>query len=182
MSPTQSLPTLHRWPAQGPAPIGHRDTPRRGRAADPAGGPDLGFDLAPNLESTAGDKAHRLAILLHEYDTLRAEIVARTGVGFQRVAVGAAVLAWLGSSPLTFRLCLWLLSAAAAFGLSVWVNHRDQAKLAARLRQIEAQVDAETGGWYVLQWERLWGSAATGGWGRAKPLPVPPRSSTPSDR
>jgi hypothetical protein len=123
----------------------------------------------------------RVEILMHEYNALRSEIVTRTSVGFQRLAVGAAVAAWLGSYPFTFRVGLGLLLTAAAFGASVWVNRRDHGKLAARLRQIEARVDAETGEWHLLQWERRWGSASTGWWGRAKPLPEPARPSAISE-
>ncbi len=67
----------------------------------------------------------RIQILLSEYSARRAEIVSRTGYGFQLTVIGAAIVTWVlkegsGNSPWYF----WLGVATlfAAFGIGTFVT------------------------------------------------------------
>jgi hypothetical protein len=116
----------------------------------------------------------RAEIVLHEYDGLRAEITSRTGNMFQLFAMVIIVVGWVATShhvSLFWRLVLagLLLTAVGGFLLIM----RDMTKAAKRIREIEGQVDQDTGEWYLLRWERLWGSSKTGYLSRARPLDVP---------
>ena len=116
----------------------------------------------------------RVQILLHEYNGLRNEIIHRTNNLFQLITVGAIVLGWVVSSHVfDARLVIALLVCSVVLGYLLWLISRDIGKAADRLAEIEDYVDNETGEWYLLRWERLWGGRKTGYWLRARPLPVP---------
>ncbi len=124
----------------------------------------------------------RVQILLHEYNGLRNEIIHRTNNLFQVIGVGVIVLGWLTNSrDFDCKLIISLLVGLVTLACLLWLIHRDIDKAAERLAEIEDYVDKETGEWYLLRWERLWGGRKTGYWLRARPLPVPPPRPKPSD-
>jgi hypothetical protein len=122
----------------------------------------------------------RVQILLHEYNGLRNEIIHRTNNLFQVITVGALVLGWVANSrDFDYKLVTLLFVGSVILVYFLWLIHRDIDKAAARLAEIEDYVDKETGEWYLLRWERLWGGRKTGYWLRARPLPVPPKPKPP---
>ena len=122
----------------------------------------------------------RAQILLHEYNGLRNEIIHRTNNLYQVITIGALVLGWIVSShEFDAKLVIVLLVVSVILGCLLWFISRDIGKAADRLAEIEDYVDKETGEWYLLRWERLWGGRKTGYWLRARPLPVPPRPKPP---
>ena len=115
---------------------------------------------APNLilQSGLGPK-DRITILLSEYTALRAEIVARTGYGFQLTAVGAAGLTWAFTEA--FKNSSWhawgvLTLIAAAITLGSCVNVRDLKKAANRVKALEHEINSRAGE-HLLIWETLSG-------------------------
>jgi hypothetical protein len=108
------------------------------------------------------DDKDRLTIVLKEYDTLRAEIIARMGHGFQTVGFGVTLVVvfipwlWLHPSDIPY----WI---ALAFGIAVcvflWsVIHIEIAAAASRLRQIEEIINSMAGD-TLLTWETYHGRA-----------------------
>jgi hypothetical protein len=114
--------------------------------------------------------AEKVTIIMHEYDTLRAELIAKNANVTQIVAqatlvmigiISAVLLAYeaFGLSPslsiffgtTSVILCL------AVVGISyVWLD-RDTVKLSRRLRQIEASVN-NLAQEEILVWETLMGA------------------------
>ena len=87
---------------------------------------------------TANDK---IGILMKEYDTLRAEIIARTSGGFQLIAIGAGVFAL--SIQRQGSIAFWVFLGCATAGLLGFTHvlFRDGRMCAERIREIEAQVN-----------------------------------------
>jgi hypothetical protein len=77
----------------------------------------------------------RIQILLSEYAAMRAEIVARTGYGFQIAAVALVGITWLLQQEFSGR-PWWFWAAmtgvAACFGIAIFVNTRDLTRVAHR--------------------------------------------------
>lgn len=118
----------------------------------------------------------RVKLLLVEHKTLRDEIIARTGHGYQMLSFGATSIAVLvtlvlarNSDPglLTIVLIgvLVLLLVFALWTGFRW-SARDIRKAAARLRQIEIDINDRVGE-DILVWENLSGAAVTGWWGKS---------------
>jgi hypothetical protein len=122
------------------------------------------------------DSKDKIQILLKEYDTLRAEIIARTNHGFQLTGLGGAVLMWLVSRPDDARFWVLVATFLMVFGYMGWITFRDISKAAGRIRQIEAKVNKLAGD-ELLEWETLWGGAVAGYLMSSRPLPA--KSSDP---
>jgi hypothetical protein len=113
----------------------------------------------------------KVRILLAEHTALRSEIIARMGHVYQVMAVlaaGTAILIGLKQLVPWFYPILVILVVLAV--VAFWYVNRDIWKAAARLREIEIDVN-DRAGEDLLVWENLWRS--TGYWGRA---PILPRS------
>jgi hypothetical protein len=113
----------------------------------------------------------KVRILLAEHSALRSEIVARMGHVYQVMTVlvaGTAILIGLKQLVQWFYPLLVILVVLAV--VAFWYVNRDIWKAAARLREIEIDVN-DRAGEDLLVWENLWRS--TGYWGRA---PILPRS------
>lgn len=98
-------------------------------------------------------------ILLEEYRTLRAEIVARTTNGYQLLTlVGglpAALFLWINwkdpaTLPATFWIVVFILGAA--FVLLSFALYRDIILVARRLRELESKIN-DLAGTKLLEWE-----------------------------
>jgi hypothetical protein len=109
----------------------------------------------------------RIQILLTEYTALRAEYVARTGYGFQTagfglVAVGLFVQQTISiffgdSSPTRGRVIVYLVAfmpVLVAFIIAIYLNLRDLSRVAARLQEIEREVNSRAGE-NLMVWETL---------------------------
>ena len=101
--------------------------------------------------------SEKIAILMHECDSLRSEVNQRTGYGFQLAVIAVAIGAWLSSGPMHLRLWILLfLTALGLFAVASWNNVFFIWKAAERLREIESVVDTIAGEDNLLRWERLW--------------------------
>jgi hypothetical protein len=134
-------------------------------------------------EFTEKDK---IQILLHEYDTLRQEILTRTRTGHQILAVAAVLFIWIITQIMTGNPSFWfwtilvgfLAASVAAVSVAAWFTMRDIGKAAKRIRELESDINSRAGE-DLLIWETRWGGAVTGFWGRARPLP--PTTTGPTD-
>jgi uncharacterized membrane protein len=119
----------------------------------------------------------KINIVLHEYDSLRDEIIQRW-VGTQTdISVGVLVIigvltAVFSSGRITSAQIIVLggviFVGILIFGYGMWQVDRDTRKAAQRLREIESEVNQRAGE-EILKWETRWGGAVTGFWGSAKP-------------
>jgi hypothetical protein len=112
----------------------------------------------------------KVKILLNEYNTLRAEIIARVGHSYQLIAVGvAAILLLFGLWPIGKIFWAMLAIAVTTIAIAFWIWLRDTLKAAERIREIEIDINQRVGE-DILIWENIWGGGVTGFIGRARPL------------
>jgi hypothetical protein len=144
----------------------------------------VGADMNHNhdLATPRIGASEKVAILMHEYTALKNEILAKSGFGFQLVAIVAAVAAWLGGTATPHRFWTWMSITVVVIGIASWFIIRDIWECAAQVREIEARVDEQMGEWYLLRSERLAGGTRRPGvlalvdfLGPAQVEPVPPR-------
>ncbi len=102
----------------------------------------------------------QIQILLHEYVTLRTEIIHRSNNLYQLIAVGGALFVWLMGHPIDRRFWITLGLAVPMLFSGFLVIRRYTNKLAKRLREIEKTVNS-LAGIELLVWETLWGAAVT---------------------
>jgi hypothetical protein len=102
----------------------------------------------------------KVKTLLAEYSSLRAEIVAKTGHGFQVAGFVVTALSFLvAQSRELLTLPVFYAILALIIGASV-LTLRDVARAAKRIRQIEADLN-KLPGENLLVWETEWG------WGKS---------------
>ncbi len=109
-------------------------------------------------------QADKIQILLHEYDTLRNELLQRYAASFQAIGVFALVLTGLvtviATNGINKTLIALLCSSTIIFlFVMLWIDY-DTFKGAKRLREIEADVNARAGE-TLLKWETEWGWGGT---------------------
>jgi|GEM_PF-1196471 len=134
-----------------------------------------------NLLTLSGlEQKDRIQILLSEYSTLRAEIISRTGYGFQLTSIGIGLVTYAlkemsANSPWYFWLGVAVL--VAVFVLGIFVNNRDLKRAAHRVKALEHEINSRAGE-HLLIWETLSGVATRKGMGiersffcNVKPLP-----------
>ena len=94
------------------------------------------------INGEAGRPALIIDVLLHEYDTLRAEILARANSRFQLLGFAGVVVALLGATH-NITLIIIVSVALAVAAVVIWIGfHLYINKCAARLMEIEARVNA----------------------------------------
>ena len=113
-------------------------------------------------------QAEKVRILLHEYATLRAEILARIGHMYPLGAASAALFFWLLARPFNFWLWLAFIASLIVVTYFYWLISRDIKKAARRLRELEHDIN-ERAGETLLIWETKWGGTVTGWMGRGEP-------------
>jgi len=96
------------------------------------------------MSEPIGEK-EKITILLHEYDTLRQEIVNRMNNGFQTVVVGAALFVWAIKAELDCRFWIGASLALLTLAIAAWVTSRNIRQAAKRIREIEADVNSRAG-------------------------------------
>ncbi len=126
--------------------------------------------MEPN-KGNAFDANEKLHVLLVLYESLRWDILVRTGGMYTLVATLTVVISLI---PSAFEKGFIILVPALAIVLPVFAAffyaiHRDIEKAAARLRDLERQINGLVGE-ELLDWETRYGGSATGYIGRAKPL------------
>src|SRR2546421_9424266 len=107
-------------------------------------------------------------IMLHEYDTLRNEILNRQNHLYQLFALAGLFFVWIAGHPIDLRFWISIAAAILVLGFGYWFIFRDTEKAAERLRQIEKKIN-DLAQDEILVWETRWGGAITGYWGRARP-------------
>lgn len=100
----------------------------------------------------------KIQILLAEYNTLRNELIARTGYGFQIGAAIAAIVTWLLQWPFSAASFLGFLIVVGGTLIFARVNVRDWEKAAAEVRELEHEINSRAGE-HLLTHERLSGAA-----------------------
>jgi uncharacterized membrane protein (DUF485 family) len=104
-------------------------------------------------EGKASHQSRAIDIVLHEYDSLRAEIVSRMDARFQLIGFLAIVATLLGTTDISNVSRRLLIIAALILFISVWLLFGFYIKRCAkRLREIEAEVNKKLGD-DVLVWE-----------------------------
>jgi hypothetical protein len=141
---------------------------------------ELKEDLAALSDLTQKDK---IQILLAEYAALRAELMARTGFGFQIAAVFLAGFTWFLQQQLSGRSWwFWagMVGVGVCFLIAIFVNVRDLTRAARRLKDIEAEVNSRAGE-HLLVWETLGGVVTRQNlWlSFVSPVKMEPRSALP---
>ncbi|MBK8177223.1 MAG: hypothetical protein IPK66_18785 [Rhodospirillales bacterium] len=111
----------------------------------------------------------RIEIILREYESLRLEILERTGHMYQLLVACAAVFLWVLTNSFSLSTLLVILSVIMLGGAFSWLIDRDIRKAAERLRQIEHDINRRVGE-DLLVWESRWGGAISGFFGPARPL------------
>ena len=123
----------------------------------------------PEVELQALTAKDKITILLSEYSTLRAEIIARTTQGFQLLAVSGALLIWVSARQIDIRFWVVCSVGTVVVACASFFTIRDTKKAATRLCELEKDINNRAGE-ELLVWETVWGGANTGFWGLAKPL------------
>ena len=108
------------------------------------------------MSEPIGEK-EKIAILLHEYNALRQEIVNRTNQGFQLVAIGAALFVWVTQAKSDWRYWGGLVVAAFAMLLAAFVTLENINRLGRRVRQLESDINARAGE-KLLIWDTEFGN------------------------
>jgi len=118
----------------------------------------------------------KVRILLAEYSSLRAEIIARLGHGYQLLTIGTAVLGIMFVFPTRgwfFYIAATVIGVVYLIACGFVVI--DLNKIGRRVREIEHEINIRAGE-HLLVWEHLWGGLATGYLKYGRELP---RSSLP---
>jgi hypothetical protein len=103
----------------------------------------------------------RVQILLHEYNTLRAEVLSRYVAQFQSGGVASIVLLGIFTLIANLGFSYWFIGLVGLdlilfAAVLVWIDI-DIAKAARRLRELEVQINSLAGGEALLKWESVWG-------------------------
>ena len=134
-------------------------------------------------EHPNGEEHHRISILLEEYKTLRAEVLAARGYVFQGITITIpAVIAIFGFSFSTSvqwaQWVIWLITGALALFVVVTIvgNEINTRKFTSRLRFLESEINRRAGE-RLLIWEteQGWGSLVIRRENPHSEVPHPPR-------
>jgi len=101
----------------------------------------------------------RIQIMLSEYAAIRAEVLARTGYGFQVFGFFTVVLTWVVTQSSTVSpLLFWpvLVAIVAGFVVLDFVNSRDLRIAAEHLKKMEHEINSRAGE-HLLVWETQYG-------------------------
>ena len=101
------------------------------------------------------DTNDKITILLHEYDSLRSEVVQRYIGAFQLGVGGSTALAAFGAWRLLVNDYTSIVLVALGFvvlAFVIWQMERDTRRIAAHLRLLEADINKRAGE-QLLTWE-----------------------------
>jgi hypothetical protein len=102
-------------------------------------------------EEQLGQK-EKIAILALEYNTLRAEIIARTTSIYTVVSVIGAVAIWALHEPMNDKVYWGGGAAAVGFAACGWFLARDIIKATMRVQDLESEINKRAGA-KLLIWE-----------------------------
>jgi hypothetical protein len=123
-----------------------------------------------NQQEKTVEEPEKINILLHEYDTLREEIIGRTNNMYQMLAVGSAVFIALLSFSNNFAKLISLTSFCAfVISFFCWMIKEETANAAARLRELEEKINIRAGE-PLLTWENKFGKAKTSWYFKSRTL------------
>jgi len=112
------------------------------------------------------DNFQKISILLKEYDTLRAEILATNNNRNQFITIIFGAIAF--GANRTIDLTFWIYSAVVLVGVCLFggLLWNDVRKLSGRISELEQDINELAGGKHLLKWETLHSSAKGGffGW------------------
>jgi hypothetical protein len=111
----------------------------------------------------------KVQVLIAEWNSIRAEIVARTTIGFQIVGIGftGIGIVLLQQNLIVKFICLTIGVGILAFGS--WFTVRDLFKMHGRVKALEANINVRCGE-TLMEWETRFSSLSTGWWGRSRPF------------
>lgn len=119
----------------------------------------------------------KIQILLHEYDTLRSENVARYSGVLQITGIGAAALLILlgissgdAANEMSGITVAFLVFGIAVYLYAIGLNLRDTIVVGRRIAALETIINRRAGE-NLLEWESRWGGAKAGFWGLVSPFP-----------
>ena len=103
----------------------------------------------------------RIQVLLHEYNTLRAEVLSRYVAQFQSGGIAAIVLLSIITLISNRGFNYWLgaliaLDLVLYVAVLIWIDV-DIAKAARRLKTLEQEINSLATGEPLLKWETVWG-------------------------
>jgi hypothetical protein len=102
-----------------------------------------------------------IEILLKEYDTLRAEIIARQSGAYQATVIAGAVFAWVLSHTSGRKLWLTIATLSVLFILAAYRVIKDECLISWRVADLETQIN-QLAGVELLKWHNHFG------WSRSK--------------
>jgi hypothetical protein len=114
---------------------------------------------APNPEVFS--QKDKVTILLHEYNTLRQEILTRTTQGFQLLAICAALFVWIIQANLNWRFLIGLIAAMAILLIGSWITFNKITEISIRLLELEKDINTRAGE-KLLVWETQHGDTVIG--------------------
>jgi hypothetical protein len=126
-----------------------------------------------------------IQILFKEYDTLRAEILARVANAYQLHSIAGGLIGLLLTGVLATAVPWKVITLPIGMVVVLWVAlwlglRRVILRCAARLREIEGTIN-ELAGADLLRWETHWGDGGIGGhFGQPRRLPLKSLTREPS--
>src|SRR2546429_9833436 len=99
-----------------------------------------------------GEK-EKIQIRLAEYNTLRAEIIARTTNAYQVWGLIAVVVIWILQQPIGLTLAIGVTLAVVGLSFGLWSLTRDVIRAGIRVQEIEREIN-DRAGEKLLVWER----------------------------
>ena len=98
-----------------------------------------------------GEK-EKIQIRLAEYNTLRAEIIARTTNAYQVWGLIAVVVIWILQQPVGSTLAIGVTLAVVGLSFGLWSLTRDVIRAGIRVQEIEREIN-DRAGEKLLVWE-----------------------------
>ena len=125
----------------------------------------------------------RIRILLFEYSALRAEVLTRTGYGYQLCAIFVAIATWILKEATANSSHYFWTGVGGLILLFVWavaINARDLRRAASRVEELEHEINSRAGE-HLLIWETLHGVMARMGlvWSFFSRIPSRSKASLP---
>jgi hypothetical protein len=115
-------------------------------------------------KETKLNNAEKIQVILHEYDSLRAEIISQQSHFLQLLAVGSILFLWFLKQTLDLKFWIALTFSVLVLAAFAVVFNFEVIKKSKRLAEIEKSVNIWSGNEEILVWESKWGGVATGMW------------------